>query len=268
MYLQPLEGTLAQASFPPIAEPGDGGALPLPEPGFPPGLGSDGISRMLPPFYGAGGLPSPLQSGMFGPLAGLMQQLVQMLQAFMGYGSSPLGGGTYPQPYEPEQYFANAGGGSEGDPHLSFNGNRWTSMQSQPSLLQSNSIPGGFQISTQVTPPTAQGVSWNQSATVTLDGGATSITMNEGGQPSIVSGGQAQTIAPGQTLQLGNGQSVSCNQNGSLRVVAANGLGGEISTTLAARARGVDVDVSAQNVDLGGALVDRSSGLGATRPPY
>jgi hypothetical protein len=56
-------------------------------------------------------------------------------------------------------------------------------------------------------------------------------------------------------VQLGNGASVCCNQNGSLTVDACNGQGGRIDTTLTAKGQGVNVDVTAHNVDLGGALV-------------
>lgn len=129
-------------------------------------------------------------------------------------------------------------------------------MASQPNLLSSNSIPGGFQVSTQATPPNAQGVTWNQSATIALNNGATTIGLSNSGQPSIASAGQPVSIAPGQTLQLGNGETVACDPNGSLRVTVRNGAGGQITTTLSAQGRGVNVDVSAHNVELGGALVN------------
>ena len=47
-------------------------------------------------------------------------------------------------PVRTEQYFQNASGGSVGDPHLSFNGKTWDNMGSQPDLLHSDSIPGGY----------------------------------------------------------------------------------------------------------------------------
>ncbi len=262
MYVQPFEGALAQSPFPPLGEPGEGLGSPLPAGGPLGGLGNDGISRLLPPFYGGMGAPGSLASGMLGPLGGLMQQLMQMLQALMGgYGSSPFSGGC-PQPPGGEQFFSSANGASQGDPHLSFNGNTWTSMASQPDLLESNSVPGGFRVSTQVTPPNANGVTWNHSATITLDGGATSVSMNNAGQPSIERFGQPVSIAAGQTLQLGNGATVTSNANGSLTVNVENGTGGSIATTLAAKGHGVDVTANAQNVDLGGALVAGTGGAG------
>ncbi|MBV8490888.1 MAG: hypothetical protein JO199_10210 [Candidatus Eremiobacteraeota bacterium] len=241
MYVQPFEGALAQGPYAPLGDLGDG-AMPFSPPPILGGLGNDGISRLLPPLAGAATQFSLQSSGM-GPLASILQQLVQMLQSMLGSA-----GGA-------EQYFGNASGASEGDPHLSFNGNHWTSMAAQPDLLQSNSIPGGFQISTQVTAPNAKGVSWNRSATVSLDGGATSVSLDDSGRASIVDRGRAESIAPGQTLQLGGGASVTCNPNGSLAIGVSNGQGGTISTTLTNEGPGVNVNVSAQNVDLGGSLV-------------
>jgi hypothetical protein len=129
-------------------------------------------------------------------------------------------------------------------------------MASQPDLLHSDSFAGGFQISTQATPPDGKGVTWNQSATVSLNNGATMIGMNSNGDPTITNCGHSISIARGQTLQLGDGDSVTYEQNGSLLVTAQNGAGGRIDTTLTAQGRGVNVDVSAHDVDLGGALVN------------
>ena len=102
------------------------------------------------------------------------------------------------------------------------------------------------------------------SATIALNNGATTIGLSNNGQPSVANAGQPVSIAPGQTLQLGNGETVACDPNGSLRVTVQNGAGGQITTTLTARGRGVNVDVSAHNVDLGGALVNG----GVATPDY
>jgi hypothetical protein len=260
MYLQPLEGSLSPSLSPlPGAAEGDGTLLEGSASGA---LSGDAISRFVPPYSG-GASGSQCQPGMYGSLAGMMEQLMQMLAQLMGYSG---GGGNNGMPYGNEQYFQNANGGSNGDPHLSFNGSTWNSMTSHPDLLNSNSIPGGFQISTQVTPANANGVTYNQSATISLNGGNTTIAMNNNGQPTITSYGQTCSIADGQTMQLGNGESVTRNQNGSLTVVASNGYGGQISTTLTAQGQGVNVDVSAQNVDLGGALVRGQNGGGEQGP--
>ncbi len=175
----------------------------------------------------------------------MLSQLMQMLQSLMGYQSC----GN-------ERFFQNANGAST---------RRSASLvQRQPveqhgvatGSPQLISFPGGFQISTQTTPPNGKGVTWNRSATVALNGGATTVTLGANGEPSITSNGQSLAIVPGQTLQLGNGETVAANANGSLCVTARNGDGGTIVTTLTARNNGVDVDVTAHDVELGGALVN------------
>lgn len=275
MYVQPLEGSLganALSSLPGGVE-GEGTLYG----GAPATASGDNISRFVPPWLNEGTSASAdgaaynnsSLSGLFGPLMGMLQQLMGALQSLMGYGGCatpysgngscvPYSGNGSCPPYGGESYFQNADGSSQGDPHLSFNGSHWTNMASQPDLLESNSFSGGYRISTQTTPPNAKGVSWNQSATISLNDGNTTIGMNNHGDPSIMSFGRQMSIGRGQTLQLGKGESVTCQQNGSLVVNAQNDAGGRISTTLSAKGNGVDVDVTAHDVDLGGALVNGS----------
>ncbi|MGA2760328.1 MAG: hypothetical protein ABSF08_08430 [Candidatus Cybelea sp.] len=277
MYVQPLEGSLGPNSLSSLA--GNAQEGPLFEGAVAPAAG-DNISRFVPPWLNDGAATSPYgeasyndssMQGLFGPLMGMLQQLMTMLQSMMGYGgcTSPYGGNggkggcgsPYPgngscQPRNGEHFFQNATGSSDGDPHLSFNGSKWNNMASQPDLLNSRSFSGGYRVSTQVTTPNNRGVTWNQSATVSLNNGATTVTMNKDGEPSITSNGQSLSIARGQTLELGDGESVKCQQDGALRVTAQNARGGQISTTLSARGNGVDVDVTAHDVDLGGTLVN------------
>ena len=137
-------------------------------------------------------------------------------------------------------------------------------MASQPDLLNSNSFAGGYQISTQVTQPNGRGVTWNQSATVSLNNGATKVSLNSDGDATITSYGRSVNVARGQTVNLGDGESVTCNRDGSLSVTAQNGEGGRLMTTLSAKGKGVDVDVTAHDVDLGGALVN---GIGPNPGP-
>ena len=266
MLVQPLESQLGPAMIEPLGAEAENPIASLAS-ALPSTLSqSDAISRLVPPWTGSM-MQNPMQTAFFGPLAGLIQQLMQMLQSFMGcggysgYGGSGSSGGC--SPYGGEQFFSTASGASTGDPHLSFNGNHWNSMVSQPDLLNSNSIPGGFQVSTQVTTPSSRGITWNQSATISLNNGQTTIGMNNAGQPAIESFGRSLPIADGQTIELGNGASVTRNADGSLSVLARNGYGGQITTTLTAQGEGVNVEASAQNVDLGGALVD-----GTQQPPY
>jgi hypothetical protein len=261
MTIQSLEGGLTPTALPPYAA-GDGAAAP--EPGTGLAVSNDAISLSPQPATD----PNLDQASMLSPLSGMLAQLMQMLQSMMGGGSpqmagaggqcAPYGGGQCGNGYPAngnESYFASAQGGDEGDPHLSFNGTKWNSMQSHPNLLQSNSIPGGYRVSTQVSAPNARGVSRNQSAQITLDGGRTTIGLNGDGQASIVRNGENLPISPGQTIRLGSGTSVTCKQNGTLCVDSRNTMGGQISTTLSTKNGGVDVGVNAQNVDLGGALV-------------
>ncbi|MGB8625173.1 MAG: hypothetical protein WCD03_03340, partial [Candidatus Cybelea sp.] len=106
-----------------------------------------------------------------------------------------------------------------------------------------------------VTQPNGRGVTWNHSATISLNDGATKVSLSNDGEATITSYGQSVNVAPGQTANLGDGESVTCNRDGSLSVTAQNGEGGRLTTTLAAKDEGVDVNVTAHDVDLGGALV-------------
>jgi hypothetical protein len=261
VYVQPLEGQLGPNSLSSLAGNAEEG--PLFEGSAAPAAG-DNISRFVPPWlndgaaaspYGEASYGNPSMQGLFGSLMGMLQQLMTMMQSMMGYGgcSSPYGGNG-------EHFFQNATGSSDGDPHLSFNGAKWNNMASQPDLLNSRSFSGGYRVSTQVTQPNGKGVTWNQSATVSLNNGATTITMNDKGDPSITSYGQSLSITRGQTLDLGDGESVKCEQDGALRVTAQNARGGRISTTLSAHGKGVDVDVTAHDADLGGTLVNGGEG--------
>jgi hypothetical protein len=280
MYVQPLEGSLGPSSFASLAGNVEGG--PQLE-GAAPAAGDD-ISRFVPPWLNDGASAS---AGLFGPLMGMLQQLMQMLQSLMGGGNGSSYGGNGSsyggngssyggngsngsvggcQPYNHERFFQNATGSSDGDPHLSFNGAKWNSMASQPDLLNSKSFAGGYRVSTQATPPNAKGVTWNQSATISLNNGATTVSLNDNGEPSITSYGHPLSIARGQTIGIGNGESVSCEQNGSLRVTAENGRGGQIMTTLTAHDKGVDVNVTAHDVDLAGALVNGNEGQPSPGP--
>ena len=220
-------------------------------------IGGDAISRMMPPFAGN----DSDESSLAGTIQSLMQQLGALLRQLTGNGcyGNNCGGN--------EQYFQNASGSSTGDPHLSFNGNTWNSMASQPDLLHSDSIPGGFQISTQVTAPNANGVTYNQQATITTGYGNTSISLANNGTATLTENGAQIPITDGQTLQLGNTM-VTRNQDGSLQVVARNRAGGSITTTMRVNGNGVDVNCTAHDVDLGGDLVGGTNdGEPWRRPP-
>lgn len=224
------------------------------------GSGSlDSITRFLQQSGEAGGEAMPFSPlGMFnseGPY-GMFQQMGSWAQQAGSAISNWLGGTPN---YGSEKYFSTASGGSNGDPHISFNGSTWNDMQSEPNLLSSDSIPGGYQLSTQTTPPNASGVTYNQSATVTTHGGRTQVSLNNNGNATITQDGVTQNLASGQTVQLGN-ETITANQNGSLQITTQNGNGGQIATTMTQNGQGVDVNVCANNVDLGGAMANGSSG--------
>ncbi|HTV93458.1 MAG TPA: hypothetical protein VMG98_12155 [Verrucomicrobiae bacterium] len=185
--------------------------------------------------------------GMFAQMGSLFSQM------FAG-ASSNAGSPDYGS----EQYYSSASGGSVGDPHLSFNGSTWNDMSSEPDLLHSDSIRGGYQLATQTTAPNSSGVTYNQSATVTTHDGGTQVTLYNNGSATLMQNGATTSLQAGQTVQLGN-ETVTCNQNGSLKITCSNENGGQITTTMCSNGPGVDVNVSANNVDLGGAMTDGTS---------
>jgi hypothetical protein len=237
------------------------------------GSGSfDSISRFLDQSGGMGGEESPFgsMSSWLNPYSnpftsGFMQFGSQLGSWAQQAGSSISNWFNGSPNYGSENYFGSATGGSNGDPHISFNGSTWNDMQSEPDLLHSDSIPGGYQLSTQTTQPNANGITYNQSATVTTHGGRTQISLSNNGNATITQDGVTQNLAPGQTVQLGN-QSVTCNQNGSLQITTQGENGGQITTTMTQNGQGVDVNVSANNVDLGGAMVNGSGSSGCQQP--
>jgi hypothetical protein len=253
-------------SIPPYGSPfgGDFAA-----PGYSNGTGSfdlgsnasDSISRMVLQVEEAE-QSSPLGSlmGMSWPAQayGMFAQMGSMFQQMFG-GASPN--------YGSEQYYSNASGGSVGDPHLSFNGSTWNDMSSEPDLLHSDSIHGGYQLSTQTTTPNSSGVTYNQSATVTTHDGGTQVTLSNNGSATVTQNGISSIIAPGASMQFGN-ETITCNQNGSLQIACTNQNGGQITTTMCCNGPGIDVNVSASNVDLGGAMTNgASASTGTPSPP-
>lgn len=201
-------------------------------------------------------------------------QLAQYFSSLFGApsqqpGSNPSPVGPVPQPGQ--QFFTSATASSTGDPHDAFSGTfangqtldggRWNNMLNHPYLLNSDSFAGGFRISTNVTAPGQNGVTQNDYVAVESDFGRNVVTMNKDGSFSVVENGKSLDLGVGQTLSLGNSENVTLNADKSLTVVEQNGFGGQISATLRANGEGgVNVRASAQNVDLGGYLVERSEG--------
>lgn len=235
----------------------------------------DSIRRLTPQsmlnganyqFPGAGG---GIVSG--GGMNTIIQQLLSIIQQLLSAlglgGLGGLGGGnSWSGPQGPQTYFQNANGASAGDPHLSFNGTSGTgsnqnthfdSMTGHSDLLDSDSFAGGYQISTSVTQPGANGVTYNQQATITTNFGGAQVSLDKDGNAAIVQNGQSLSLADGQSYDLGNGETVTRNSNGSVVVTDNNGMNGSITTTLSSNGQGVDVNTQANNVDLGGDLLNQ-----------
>jgi hypothetical protein len=282
----PLTNGLAGADAGLYAPPGGGDAFGA---DLPPAAG-DAIARF--PIIGPGSGPfepvgigdpdggassgSSGLSGFNGVMNGFMNLISNMLaslSSMFGNSASTAGGAAAPgQSSIPQTYFANATASSVGDPHDAFHGTTgqgnsvgqsWDNMSAHGDLLDSNSIAGGYRISTTDTAPQANGVTYNSSATIATDCGATSVTMNANGSYAVTEQGQNVTLTQGRAVPLDGGETVTLNANGSLTVADTNARGGSISTTLASDGSGgVDVRTSATAVDLGGYLVRHADGGG------
>lgn len=224
---------------------------------------ADAISRYLPPWLNPGSSSDPMSpfggfalygaGGLFGMIANLLQQLASMLRGNTGSGQNA-----------DERFFNSATGSSTGDPHLAFNDKHWDDMTSHPDLLHSDSFSGGYRLSTDVTAPNANGVTLNRSASIETHFGRTSVSLDNTGNAAIDDDGRRITLQPGTTIDLGDGETVARNQDGSLQVTDANDAGGSVTTTLRTVGGGVDVSVSAQNVDLGGDLTSHDPRITTT----
>jgi hypothetical protein len=223
---------------------------------------ADAIARLIPPassFGMPGDQVQPAMNGIYGPFnllsgSGLFAALGGLLQQLGALLTQCLGGWS-----DNERFFQNATAASVGDPHLSFNGTNWDNMNSHPDLLHSDSIPGGYHLSTEVTQPTANGITTNRQATITTNYGTTSVSLDNNGNANIAEDGNNIQLQPGTTLNLGNGSTVTRSQDGSIQYVCKNESGGHIETTLRVNGTGVDVNVNANNVDLGGYLASERS---------
>ncbi len=266
-----LNGTAAPWALP---NAGSSGTFPAGSPAYA-GYGSASTDAVRPAWFASNNDPAPLtdpgaNSGISGILAQLASQVQQSIaklsNALMGTptASTPTTTGAPQSASSGAATFANVSLGSTGDPHLSFNGQHWNDMQSQANLIDSNSFDGGFNVSTQTTAPNSRGVTYNQSAAVTTDYGSTQVTLDNKGNAVVTENGQQIALGDGQSLSLGNGESVARANDGDVTITDTNQWGGSINTTLSDGGRGVNVSVQANNVDLGGSLVN---GPGAQTQP-
>jgi hypothetical protein len=210
----------------------------------------------------------------------LLQQILglvgQLFGAFMN-GANGYGAQQPPAATGAQQRFADVDISSTGDPHVAETGTRRTpdgtqsvdehydSMTSHDDLVSARSIAGGYRVSTAVTQPGANGITWNDSATVHANAEQDTITMRRDGSFSIADSGRAVSLAKGQSVTLSGGETVTENTDGSLVVAAANGRGGTIATTLRANGNGIDVTTHAHDLAVGGDVV-RHSRHGGHRP--
>lgn len=227
-------------------------------------LRGDDVTRLLPPqvqdaagdALDVAGGALQTASNPIGTLLGGIGSLLSQLANYLGGNSNTASAG--------EQQYTSATASSTGDPHLAFNGTaqngtsanaKWDDMNAHADLLDSDSFAGGFRVSTTATAPNANGVTYNGSATVATHGGNTSVSLDANGNATLLENGRSVNLADGRNINLGNGESVALAQDGSLTITDRNRNGGSITTTLRDNGSGgVDVNASAQNVDLGGYL--------------
>lgn len=239
-----------------------------------PMMTQDGLSPTYPPsIYGGA---APMQGGgMMSQLMGIVSQLVGMLGQMLGLGQSQTPAASYAAMPSagPQSSVSNATITSTGDPHLGVTGTltnntslalQYTDMNPDPALATSDSFYGGFDVSTQTTQPDANGVTYNQSATVTTAFGANQVTFDNAGNATILQNGVPVSIASGQSVALGQGESVTDNGN-SLVVTDSNSQGGTITTTMTQNGNGVDVSVNGQGLDLGGDVMQKALGLNGSQ---
>jgi hypothetical protein len=205
-------------------------------------------------------------ASMISSLIGTVQQLVSSILGGNVPGASPPPGAQTNA--SAQQFFANADVSSTGDPHLAIVGTRegpggntqvdqhFDSMTSHRDLLDSADVGGGYRVSTTVSPPDANGVTTNRSATVHAGFGQDAVTMRGDGSFSVVDDGGQIALGKGQTATLSGGETVTENQDGSLVVSARGSQGGSIATTLRAVDGRVDVTAHASGIDVGGDVVN------------
>lgn len=235
--------------------------------------------------FGGSGLDG---SGLLSGLLSVLQQLVGALLNGASPAATPLNQSTTPnQSATPstgaagcDRSFSNVDVSSTGDPHIAEVGTsagpgggpvdvRWDSMTGHDDLVHSNQIEGGYRVSTAVTAPDANGVTYNQSATVHTNFDQAAVTMNRDGSYSIFDNLNEVALGKGESATLSGGETVTANQDGSLTVGANNGGAGSIATTLRSTGAGVDVTTHAQGLALGGDAITHGAPKGrAVHAPH
>ena len=222
---------------------------------------------------------APSASGPASNANGLLGQIMSLVQQYIGNLTNALGAGSFGggngQPYDQPgaTTFSNATLSSTGDPHLALNGTQqnadgstaavnahFDNMQGHDDLFSSNDFGDRFRVSTTTTQPNASGVTYNATATATMNGGRDSVTMGPGGSIGVTSDGSAISLTAGQTVTLAGGETVSENANGSVSIAERNARGESLSTTFSNNGAGVDVNATAAGgVALAGYLVRQAA---------
>ncbi len=255
------------------AQPPDGVGRPWWASGTGPGSGNGNN-----PFGGLFGAANGSNGAIAGILTGLVCLLQQLVGSFLNQNQSQA------QPPnrscaadDPQRRFEDVDVSSTGDPHLAAIGTRegpggeravdahWDSMTSQDDLVHSTQIDGGYRVSTAVTQPGANGVTFNQSATVRANFDQDAVTMNRDGSFAIFDNGDEVRLGKGESATLSGGEMVSENQDGSLLISARSAGGGTIATTLRANGQGVDVTTHAHEIAVGGDAIAHADPTAAVR---
>lgn len=268
----PIAGTgITSGSLPAAPAPAGGNrqtAIPAwSSDGFGPTGWMPGAAGTIP--AGPTGSPSwgSTTGGLLGVLTGLIDQLGALVDGYAGESTAE--GAT-------NQHVIDGTFASTGDPHLGETASVLTaagttssvnrtfdSMTGHDNLLSSQDFNGGYRLSTTVTAPNDSGVTMNAAATIHMNDGSDTIALRGDGSFTIAAAGQDVTLAGGQSVILGAGERVTNNGDGSLTVVATNAYGGAITTTLAAKGGGVDVNATVHDVNVGG---DIASAVASPEP--
>ena len=143
------------------------------------GTGTANAGNPLGEIFGGANASSASNGSLFGLVSGLVTMLQQLVGALMNQSTNPNQGP--PQgvlPGGPQQRFAERrreldrrpaprARSARAKPATATSVNEhWDSMTSHDDLVHSAQIDGGYRVSTAVTQPDANGVTWNQSATV------------------------------------------------------------------------------------------------------
>jgi len=147
------------------------------------------------------------------------------------------------------------------DPYITstINGNTasQTNMNSIPNLVNaSSSIVGGYQVSTTTASANANGVTYNQTATIQLDNNAQLIDtynpLNNTQSAVFVQGSSSQALTPGSSVYFANQGTIEVNNDGSLEIRANGPNAAFAQTYIGTDGTGLDVESNGANAFITG----------------